>query len=126
MKMNEMSEKYDYSTLGFNDDAKFIYFRKDEAIIALKSSLKKEDLIAYLEIHPDFVKKAKKEIMEQAYLQGRNNWVYYIDGYGWQKGRTGGQNRFTSACKTKLVGLEEYKDFPLYAEKQLSKVVEMA
>lgn len=54
-------EGYEFSVLGFTRDSKFIYFRVDNEIIKLKSTLKKEELIAHLDIMPSEVKSLKEK-----------------------------------------------------------------
>lgn len=56
--------------------------------------------------------------MHKAWLEGRQDWVYYIDGFGWQRSRDKIVNGMWKGYnKRKLVPLEEYEDYPTYAEK---------
>ena len=97
----------EYEVLGFDGDATGVWFLKEGKIINLKSSLPKNQLVAFLDIPPqDVTLVLRNSLLDLARKKGRLEKAYSPDGLNFYR------DWFSEVIETRLFPIEEYKKLP--------------
>jgi hypothetical protein len=77
-------KNFEFEVVGFSSDGSEVIFKLGEKKYYLKSTLKKSDLVSYLNIPPEFINtQLRNDILNQAMKKGRLKACYSPDGLQW-------------------------------------------